>query len=61
MTAEVTTRETPAVSPALRPTIAGTRHCISAGHYLAAEAGFQILEAGGNAVPFLSLRGQKTS
>src|SRR5690349_5407224 len=33
-----------------RPTITGTRHMIAAGHYLAAEAGFQILEAGGNAV-----------
>ncbi len=33
-----------------RPTIAVTRHAISAGHYLAATAGFAILEAGGNAV-----------
>lgn len=33
-----------------RPTIQGTRHAISAGHYLAASAGFAILEAGGNAV-----------
>ncbi|MGK7862273.1 gamma-glutamyltransferase family protein [Falsiroseomonas sp. E2-1-a4] len=33
-----------------RPTISGTRHAISAGHYLAASAGFSILEAGGNAV-----------
>ena len=33
-----------------RPTIRGTRHMVSAGHYLAAEAGFAILEAGGNAV-----------
>jgi len=33
-----------------RPTIQGTRHAISAGHYLAAAAGFAILEAGGNAV-----------
>ena len=33
-----------------RPTIAVTRHAISAGHYLAATAGFTILEAGGNAV-----------
>ncbi len=33
-----------------RPTIHGTRHAISAGHYLAAAAGFAILEAGGNAV-----------
>jgi gamma-glutamyltranspeptidase/glutathione hydrolase len=28
----------------------GTRHVIAAGHYLAAHAGFAILEAGGNAV-----------
>jgi gamma-glutamyltranspeptidase / glutathione hydrolase len=33
-----------------RPTIAVTRHAIAAGHYLAATAGFAILEAGGNAV-----------
>jgi len=33
-----------------RMTIMGTRHLISAGHYLAAHAGFQILEAGGNAI-----------
>lgn len=33
-----------------RPTIYGTRHAISAGHYLAAAAGFSILEAGGNAI-----------
>ena len=33
-----------------RPTIMGTRHVIAAGHYLAAHAGFAILEAGGNAV-----------
>jgi gamma-glutamyltranspeptidase/glutathione hydrolase len=36
------------VSP--RMSIMGTRHVVSAGHYLAAHAGFQILEAGGNAV-----------
>ena len=35
---------------ALRPTIMGTRHVVAAGHYLAAEAGFEILEAGGNAI-----------
>jgi gamma-glutamyltranspeptidase/glutathione hydrolase len=35
---------------ASRMTIMGTRHVISAGHYLAAHAGFSILEAGGNAV-----------
>ena len=33
-----------------RPTIQGTRHTISAGQYLAAQAGFEILEAGGNAI-----------
>jgi len=33
-----------------RPTLYGTRHAVSAGHYLAAAAGFAILEAGGNAV-----------
>jgi gamma-glutamyltranspeptidase / glutathione hydrolase len=35
---------------AYRPTIAATRHAIAAGHYLAATAGFAILEAGGNAI-----------
>ena len=33
-----------------RPTLYGSRHAISAGHYLAAAAGYAILEAGGNAV-----------
>src|SRR5437868_8636290 len=33
-----------------RPAIAVTRHAIAAGHYLAATAGFDILEGGGNAV-----------
>ena len=33
-----------------RPTVYGSRHAISAGHYLGAAAGFAILEAGGNAV-----------
>jgi gamma-glutamyltranspeptidase/glutathione hydrolase len=36
--------------PSLRPTIAGTRHVVSAGHYLAAQTAFQVLEAGGNAI-----------
>lgn len=36
--------------PANRPTVMGTKHVIAAGHYLAAHAGFEILEAGGNAV-----------
>jgi gamma-glutamyltranspeptidase / glutathione hydrolase len=34
----------------MRPTLQGTRHMVSAGHYLAAHAGFAILEAGGNAI-----------
>jgi gamma-glutamyltranspeptidase/glutathione hydrolase len=33
-----------------RPCITGSRHMVSAGHYSAAHAAFQILEAGGNAV-----------
>src|SRR5215510_8889178 len=33
-----------------RPTIMGTRHMMAACQYLAAEAGFKILEAGGNAI-----------
>ncbi|MCO6415561.1 gamma-glutamyltransferase [Siccirubricoccus sp. KC 17139] len=35
---------------ATRPTLYGTRHAVSAGHYLAASAGFAVLEAGGNAI-----------
>ncbi|MBM3647642.1 MAG: gamma-glutamyltransferase family protein [Alphaproteobacteria bacterium] len=35
---------------AFRPTILGTRHVVSAGHYLAAQAAFQVLEGGGNAI-----------
>jgi gamma-glutamyltranspeptidase/glutathione hydrolase len=43
------------VSPAYtglpqRPAIVGSQHVICAGHYLAAQAGMQVLEAGGNAV-----------
>jgi gamma-glutamyltranspeptidase/glutathione hydrolase len=33
-----------------RPNILGTQHVIVSGHYLASQAGFQILEAGGNAI-----------
>jgi len=33
-----------------RPTILGTRHMVAACQYLAAQAGFRILEAGGNAI-----------
>src|SRR6185369_713542 len=36
--------------PSSRPTLYGSRHAVSAGHYLAAAAGFAILEAGGNAI-----------
>ena len=32
-----------------RPVIAGVNHMVSSGHYLAAMAAFEILEAGGNA------------
>ncbi len=35
---------------AYRPTLYGTRHAVSAGHYLATMAGFSVLEAGGNAI-----------
>ena len=37
-------------SQPLRPNIMGRRHVIVAGHYLAAQAGLQVLEAGGNAI-----------
>lgn len=33
-----------------RPVVMGTKHIVAAGHHLAAQAGFEILEAGGNAV-----------
>ena len=33
-----------------RPTIMGTHHMVAACQYLAAEAGFRVLEAGGNAI-----------
>ena len=33
-----------------RARVMGTKHMIAAGHYLAAQAGFQILEDGGNAI-----------
>ncbi|ARP94221.1 gamma-glutamyltransferase family protein [Bordetella genomosp. 13] len=34
---------------AMRPTLAGLNHVISAGHYLATQAGMNVLQAGGNA------------
>ena len=33
-----------------RARMMGTKHMIAAGHYLATQAGFQILEDGGNAI-----------
>lgn len=33
-----------------RPVIMATRHAVSSGHYLATQAGFSMLEAGGNAI-----------
>jgi len=43
--------QTPATfMDAYRPTLRGYRHMTSAGHYLAAQAGFQVMEAGGNAI-----------
>jgi gamma-glutamyltranspeptidase/glutathione hydrolase len=38
------------MTPSSRPTLYGTRHAVSAGHYLAAAAGFAVLEGGGNAI-----------
>ena len=35
---------------AYRPALRGHRHMTAAGHYLAAQAGFQVMEAGGNAI-----------
>ena len=40
----------PAFMDAHRPVLRGTRHMVSAGHYLAAEAALAILNAGGNAI-----------
>ena len=38
------------VSFVYRPQILGTEHIVSAGHHLAADAGYRILESGGNAI-----------
>lgn len=35
--------------PSFRPTLMGSTHAVSTGHYLATAAGYQILEQGGNA------------
>ena len=34
----------------LRPTVMATQHVVASGHYLSAQTGFQILEAGGTAI-----------
>jgi gamma-glutamyltranspeptidase/glutathione hydrolase len=44
------TRQKGGAPVAMRPTLAGTRHMVVAGHHLASHAAFEILEAGGNAV-----------
>ncbi|HTB46135.1 MAG TPA: gamma-glutamyltransferase family protein, partial [Acetobacteraceae bacterium] len=36
--------------PTHHPRIIGTRHMVSSANFLAAETGFAILEAGGNAI-----------
>ena len=40
----------PAHMDGFRPLLRGQRHMVASGHYLATQAAFQILEAGGNAV-----------
>jgi gamma-glutamyltranspeptidase/glutathione hydrolase len=47
---ESPTNRADASGEAGRPTIRGTRHACVAGHYLAAHAGYAVLEAGGNAI-----------
>lgn len=41
---------TPSLWPSPNPTLYGTTHAVSSGHYLASSAAFALLEAGGNAV-----------
>ena len=36
--------------PTHHPRIFGTRHMVASANYLAAQTGFEILEAGGNAI-----------
>lgn len=36
--------------PSYRPSVTGTTHMVSSGHYLASAAGYRILEEGGNAI-----------
>lgn len=44
------TRKREAATTAWRPTVAGSHHAVSCGHYLATAAAMRALEAGGNAV-----------
>ncbi|MBI3708041.1 MAG: gamma-glutamyltransferase family protein [Proteobacteria bacterium] len=50
MTTDIYSRPAEGATGTHRPALQGTRHMVVAGHYLAAHAGFTILEAGGNAV-----------
>ena len=54
------TTKTP-TSPPSRPTLQGTRHMVAAGHYMGAQAGLQVLEAGGNAVDAAAATGIATA
>ena len=36
--------------PSYRPTLMGSTHAVSSGHYLAMAAGYRILEQGGNVI-----------
>src|SRR2546428_13829938 len=40
----------PPAAASLRPTLMGSRHAVSTGHYLATLAAMRVLDAGGNAV-----------
>src|SRR5207253_7945944 len=39
-----------AIRNANRPCVMGVTHTVAAGHYMSAQAGLQMLEAGGNAI-----------
>src|SRR5215469_3535342 len=40
----------PSTTRPFRPDVMALRHVVASGHYWASQAGFQILEAGGNAI-----------
>ena len=46
----MSTRQTDSKTTAHRPVIAGREHVMAAGHYMSAQAGLAVVEAGGNAV-----------